>query len=59
MTVASMMGLSPDLLNCGWVGKLSRVIDLRHAAIGSGDAVADAGGGGDEIDIELALQAFP
>ncbi len=35
-----------------------RVVDFDHGAVGFVDLVADAGSGGDEVEIELALQAF-
>ena len=56
-TLASMMGSSICLMSLG-SGNLRGVIDLDDLAGIGGDAVADAGGGGDEIDIELALQAL-
>ena len=34
------------------------VVDLQHFAIGHGDAVNDAGYGGDQIQVELALQTL-
>ena len=45
-----------DLLDLGGIGKLGRVIDFDHFARRGGDAVAHAGRGGDQVDIELALQ---
>ena len=35
-----------------------RIVDFDHLAIGRGDAVTDAGRGGDQVDLELALQAL-
>ena len=47
-----------DLLDRAGVGELGRVIDLDDLAGVGGDAVAHARGGGDQVDIELALQAL-
>ena len=55
ITVASMIGSSICLI-VGRVGELLRIVDLDHLAVGGGDAVADARRGGDQVDIELALQ---
>ena len=38
--------------------KFCGVVDFHHLAGGGGDAIFDAGRGGDEIDIEFALEAF-
>ena len=38
--------------------KFRRVVDFDHFAVGGGDAIAHAGRGGDQIDVELALQAL-
>ena len=35
-----------------------RVVDFDHLAVGLCDLVADAGGGGDEVEIEFALEAL-
>src|SRR5439155_18743802 len=47
-----------DLLDIARIGELGGILDFYHLAVGSGDAVSDAGGGGDQIDIELALEAL-
>ena len=35
-----------------------RIVDFDHRAVGFVDLVADAGGGGDEVEIEFALQTL-
>ena len=57
ITVASMIGSSICLMSEG-SGKLRRVIHLDHVAGRGGDAVAHAGRGGDQVDLEFALQAL-
>jgi hypothetical protein len=47
-----------DLFDLGGVGELGGVIDLEHFAGRGGDAIAHARRGGDQVDIELALQAL-
>ena len=47
-----------DLLDRAGVGELGRVIDFDHLAGVGGDAVAYARGGGDQVDIEFALEAL-
>ena len=37
------------------VGEVGRVVDLHDGAVGLGDAVDNAGGGGDEVEIIFAL----
>ncbi len=37
-------------------GELGRVLHAQHRAVGFVDVVDDAGGGGDEVEIELPLQ---
>ena len=40
------------------IGPARRVVDLDDGAVGEVDLVADAGRGGDEVEVELALQAL-
>ncbi len=47
-----------DLLDVGGIRELGRVVDLDDLVTRGGDAVAHAGRGGDQIDVELALQAL-
>ena len=37
-------------------GQLARVVDLDHVAVACRDAVAHAGRGGDQVEVEFALQ---
>ena len=55
ITVASMIGSSICLISEGF-GNLRRIVHLDHFVVGLGDAIANAGRGGDQVDIELALQ---
>ncbi len=45
-----------DSLNRGGRRKFRGVVDFHYFAIGGGDAVLHAGRGGDQVDIEFALQ---
>ena len=45
-----------DLLDLARVGELGRIVHFDHLAIRGGDAVANARRGGDQVDIEFALQ---
>ncbi len=47
-----------DLGDFAGRGKLRGIIHLQHFAHSGGDAIAHAGRGGDQVDAELALQAF-
>ena len=47
-----------DLLNRGGRRKFRGVVHFHHFAVGGGDAVAHARRGGDQVDIEFALQAL-
>ncbi len=47
-----------DLLDVGGIGPTRGVIDLDDGAIGEVDFVADAGRGGDEVEVEFALEAL-
>ena len=57
MTVASMIGSSICLISDG-IRELRRIVDLDHLAVGQRHAIADAGRGGDQVDLEFALQAL-
>ena len=47
-----------DLCDLAGIGPARGVVDFDQVAIGFGDFVAHAGGGGDEFEGELALQAL-
>ena len=47
-----------DLLDLGRIRELGRVINLEHLVSSGSNAVAHAGSGGDEVDVELAFQAL-
>ena len=55
ITVASMIGSSIFSISDG-SGNLVRIVDFKHVAVGGGDPIAHAWRGGDQIDLELALQ---
>ncbi len=57
MTVASMMG-SSICFDLGGIGEARGVIHFENFIARGGDAVTDAGRGGDEVNIELALEAL-
>ena len=42
----------------GRVGVAGRVVDHLHGAVGQGQPVADAGGGGDDVEVKLPLQTL-
>ena len=42
----------------GGVGVAGRVVYHLHGAVGQGQTIADAGRGGDEVEVELALQTL-
>ena len=47
-----------DLGDLAGIGPARRVVDFDHACRRFGDLVAHAGSGGDEVEIEFALQAL-
>ena len=47
-----------DHLDLGGVGPARRIVDDDDGAIGQGDLVLHAGGGGDEVEVVLALEAL-
>ena len=53
--VASIHGSSILAIFCG-LGHVGRIVQLLHAAVGEVHAVDDARRGGDQVDIELALE---
>ena len=42
----------------GGVGVAGGVVDQLHCAVGEGQAVADAGGGGDEVEVKFPLKTL-
>ena len=49
---------SSILCDFAGIGPARRIVDFDHLAVGLGDLVAHAGGGGDEVEIEFALEAL-
>ena len=47
-----------DFVDGGGVGPAAGVLHVARGAAGEVDFVADAGGGGDEVEAELALEAL-
>ncbi len=55
--VARMTGFF-DFVDFAGIGPARRVVDFDQFAVGFGDLVAHAGRGGDEVEVEFALQAL-
>ena len=47
-----------DLGDLAGIGPARRIVDFDHCAVGLVDLVADAGRGGDELEIEFAFEAL-